>query len=112
MESPSCSPGRMPDAKTDPKPTAASVVARVIRIGRAPVGRLRIVRRTVAKMAIFRALGTDASFGRMSTAVLLAEPEPDTRGFLERHLADDGFHVLAAEPAALVEANGSSPDVV
>jgi len=30
----------------------------------------------------------------MSTALLLAEPEPDTRGFLERHLIDDGFEVV------------------
>jgi DNA-binding response OmpR family regulator len=48
----------------------------------------------------------------MSTALLLAESEPGTRGFLERHLADDGFRVLAAEPAALADANGSSPDLV
>ena len=32
----------------------------------------------------------------MSAALILAEPETATRGFLERHLADDGFHVLAA----------------
>jgi len=31
----------------------------------------------------------------MSAAVLLAEPEPATRGFLERHLSDDGFEVLS-----------------
>jgi DNA-binding response OmpR family regulator len=48
----------------------------------------------------------------MSAAVLLAEPEPTTRGFLERHLADDGFRVVAAEPQALADANGSSPDLV
>ncbi len=30
-------------------------------------------------------------------AVLLAEPEPLTREFLQRHLADDGFDVLGAE---------------
>src|SRR5438876_1547294 len=33
----------------------------------------------------------------MSTALLLAEPEPDTRGFLERHLKNDGFKVVDAE---------------
>jgi DNA-binding response OmpR family regulator len=33
----------------------------------------------------------------MNAAVLLAEPEPGTREFLERHLADDGFDVLRAE---------------
>ena len=36
------------------------------------------------------------------TAVLLAEPEPTTRDFLARHLADDGFDVVDA--AALAEA--------
>jgi DNA-binding response OmpR family regulator len=33
----------------------------------------------------------------MNAAVLLAESEPVTREFLERHLADDGFDVLRAE---------------
>jgi DNA-binding response OmpR family regulator len=33
----------------------------------------------------------------MSAAVLLAESEPGTRDFLERHLTDDGFDVLRAE---------------
>jgi DNA-binding response OmpR family regulator len=32
----------------------------------------------------------------MPTAVLVAEPEPTTRGFLERHLTDDGFRVVGA----------------
>ena len=32
----------------------------------------------------------------MATAVLLAEPEPATRGFLERHLRRDGFEIAAA----------------
>jgi DNA-binding response OmpR family regulator len=48
----------------------------------------------------------------MSTALLLAEPEPSTRGFLERHLVDDGFQVVAAEPEAISDTNGSSPDLV
>jgi DNA-binding response OmpR family regulator len=30
----------------------------------------------------------------MSNALLLAEPEPDTRGFLLRHLASDGFELV------------------
>ncbi len=36
----------------------------------------------------------------MSTALLLAEPELDTRAFLERHLRNDGFQVVdeAAQP--------------
>ena len=33
----------------------------------------------------------------MSTALLLAEPQADTRGFLERHLTNDGFNVVDAE---------------
>ena len=33
----------------------------------------------------------------MSAALLLAEPEPTTRGFLERHLKDDGFEVVGAD---------------
>ena len=32
----------------------------------------------------------------MAKAVLLAEPEPATRGFLERHLRRDGFEIAAA----------------
>ncbi len=33
----------------------------------------------------------------MNAAVLLADNEPSTREFLERHLADDGFDVLPAQ---------------
>ena len=33
----------------------------------------------------------------MSTALLLAEPQPETRGFLERHLRSDGFQVVGDE---------------
>ncbi|MDX6483432.1 MAG: two-component system, OmpR family, response regulator, partial [Gaiellaceae bacterium] len=43
----------------------------------------------------------------MSTAVLLAETEPGTRSFLERHLLDDGFDVVPADAAA-----GGRPDLV
>ena len=38
----------------------------------------------------------------MSCALLIAEPEPETGGFLERHLAEDGFEVLRALPGAEV----------
>jgi DNA-binding response OmpR family regulator len=47
------------------------------------------------------------------SAVLLAEPEPTTRGFLERHLREDGFEVVPAldgEALDLVERR--QPDVV
>jgi DNA-binding response OmpR family regulator len=33
----------------------------------------------------------------MTAALVLADPEPDTRGFLTRHLTDDGFEVVAAD---------------
>src|SRR5256714_1699360 len=33
----------------------------------------------------------------MSRALLLAEPQSDTRGFLERHLKSDGFQVVGEE---------------
>lgn len=49
-----------------------------------------------------------------AAAVLVAESEPSTRGFLERHLTDDGFAVLGAggggEALALAERN--RPDLV
>lgn len=50
----------------------------------------------------------------MSTAVLLAEPEPVTRGSLERHLSSDGFRVIQAEwdAQALDLAEQARPDVV
>ncbi len=41
----------------------------------------------------------------MHAALLVAEPEETTREFLRRHLADDGFDVLA-------EPDGSKPDLV
>ena len=49
----------------------------------------------------------------MSSALLLAEPEPATRGFLERHLREDGFEVVEAvdgDALALIEA--AQPDLV
>jgi DNA-binding response OmpR family regulator len=54
------------------------------------------------------------SFAPMSAAVLLAEPEPDSRGFLERHLLDDGFAVVPAAGAAqaLDLAERERPDLV
>jgi DNA-binding response OmpR family regulator len=33
----------------------------------------------------------------MSTALFVAEPQPETRGFLERHLKNDGFQVVGEE---------------
>jgi DNA-binding response OmpR family regulator len=48
----------------------------------------------------------------MSTAVLLAEPEPGTRDFLKRHLANDGFEVVGVEPdEALDLAERVRPDL-
>ncbi len=50
----------------------------------------------------------------MSCALLIAEPEPETAVFLERHLADDGFDVLRTEDgeAALSLAEQARPDLV
>ena len=50
----------------------------------------------------------------MSTALLLAEPEPHERGFLERHLTDDGFAVVGANDGseALELAERAQPDLV
>lgn len=44
-----------------------------------------------------------ASVDRMSSAVLLAEPEEATRSFLERHLAQDGFEVVGADDGEALE---------
>jgi DNA-binding response OmpR family regulator len=50
----------------------------------------------------------------MACALLIAEPEPDTAVFLERHLADDGFDVLRTEDGedALSLAERTRPDLV
>ena len=50
----------------------------------------------------------------MPSAVLLAEPEPETREYLGRHLRDDGFDVLgAARRSEVLElAESAQPDVV
>ncbi len=50
----------------------------------------------------------------MSRALLLAEAEPGTREFLERHLASEGFEVLGAEAQvqALELAERVRPDLV
>jgi DNA-binding response OmpR family regulator len=49
----------------------------------------------------------------MSNALLLAEPESATRGFLERHLRQDGFEVVEAlDGEALELLEVTRPDVV
>jgi DNA-binding response OmpR family regulator len=49
----------------------------------------------------------------MSNALLLAEPEPATRGFLERHLRQDGFEVVEAlDGEALDLLELTRPDLV
>ena len=51
---------------------------------------------------------------RMSNALLLAEPEAETRGYLERHLTEDGFEVVgaAATSETLELAERARPDLV
>lgn len=50
----------------------------------------------------------------MTAALLVAEPEPDTRGYLERQLQSDGFHVqgTAFHGEALALAERTRPDLV
>jgi DNA-binding response OmpR family regulator len=50
----------------------------------------------------------------MTAAVLLAEPEPAIRGYLEWQLQSDGFHVHQAAfgGEALVLAERTRPDLV
>lgn len=50
----------------------------------------------------------------MTAALLLAEPEPSIRGYLERQLQSDGFHVLQAafDGEALALAERTRPDLV
>jgi DNA-binding response OmpR family regulator len=50
----------------------------------------------------------------MSCALLIAEPEPTTAVFLERHLADDGFDVLRTEDGddALALVERARPDLL
>ena len=49
-----------------------------------------------------------------TNAVLLADPERDSRAWLERHLRDDGFHVIEAgwSSQALDLAERAAPDIV
>lgn len=65
-------------------------------------------------MDICSAREAAASVGAMTAALLLAETEPTTRGFLERHLASDGFDVVGADGGgeALELAERSRPDLV
>jgi DNA-binding response OmpR family regulator len=54
-------------------------------------------------MDIWQFVRGAASVGRMSSAVLLAEPEEATRSFLERHLAQDGFEVVGVTDGEALE---------
>jgi DNA-binding response OmpR family regulator len=73
-----------------------------------------MLRARVAKKDIWIGRERLASFAAMSAAVLVAEPEPTTRGFLERHLSDDGFHVVGSGPdmEALELVERARPDLV
>jgi len=64
-------------------------------------------------MDIWRSQGCAISVAVVS-AVLIAESQPDVRGFLERHLAQDGFDVFgtADRDAARDLALRSQPDLV
>ena len=84
--------------------------ARVVRSGR-----LSKARPTFAQKDIWRGASLAATFASMSSrALLLAEAEPGTREFLERHLASDGFEVLraAAQELTLELVERVRPDLV
>jgi DNA-binding response OmpR family regulator len=65
-------------------------------------------------MDIWRRRAAGATVAAMPAALLLAETEPESRGFLERHLADDGFAVVPAGGAAeaLALAERARPDLL
>jgi DNA-binding response OmpR family regulator len=65
-------------------------------------------------MDIWRSGSTAASVADMPSAVLVAEPESDTREYLGRQLRDDGFDVLDASrrSEALELAERIRPDLV
>ena len=71
-------------------------------------------RRRIVGKDIFRLRKRIASVESMTAALLLAEPEPAIRGYLERQLQSDGFHVLHAAfgGEALALAERSRPDLV
>src|SRR5215211_3424597 len=71
-------------------------------------------RRSLAAMDIWRARRPGASFGGMSAALLLAEPEPSARSSLSRHLSSDGFAVHDATDGdeALTAVERVRPDLV
>jgi DNA-binding response OmpR family regulator len=58
--------------------------------------------------------GSSAVPSNVMSAVLIAEPEPGVRGFLERHLAQDGFDVFGTDDraAALELVMRARPDLV
>jgi DNA-binding response OmpR family regulator len=64
-------------------------------------------------MDIFSPGERRVNFAAMS-AVVIAEPVPESRGYLERHLANDGFDVVAADDgdAAVELAERARPDLV
>ena len=77
-------------------------------------GRLRKPFHESAAKDIWRAARGAATVGEMPSAVLVAEPEPETREYLGRQLQDDGFDVLGAarRSEALDLAERARPDLV
>jgi DNA-binding response OmpR family regulator len=77
-------------------------------------GRLSKIRRRIARKDISTAPKAAVTFAAMSRALLLAESEHATRGFLERHLVADGFHVVGVDACgqALELAERTRPDLV
>ena len=82
--------------------------------GHVAAGRLRKACHGSAAKDIWREPHRRASVGGMPSAVLVAEPEPETREYLGRQLRDDGFDVLGAarRSEALELAERARPDLV
>src|SRR5581483_2086332 len=70
----------------------------------------RELRDAFARKDIWRSRVGPPSLDAM-TALLLAEPEPAVRGFLERQLRNDGFDVVACERAEQLP-RAADPDVL
>ena len=96
------------------------VHAQAVRLNRDLFDRLRFGHvwtngHTTGRMDIWRRGSCRSSLDVVpSSAVLLAEPEPESRRYLERHLSDDGFRVLEApwSARALDLAECAAPDIV
>src|ERR671922_978107 len=69
--------------------------------------------RRLVRKDVWRNASGGSNFTRMTSALLIAEPESATRGLLSRHLMQDGFAVVEATAGseALVLVEEERPDL-